>query len=133
MIMRSAVLSWRISMCARGSPSTSNRSASAPAFTTPSSPGRPMSSPPSLVAAKRVSIGEKPRILTKTQRSFAYVPCGVQREAIVAAGEDPDAALAHACHRLDGDFQLVLEGPRLLGRDAPLPARARQAIGEAER
>ena len=45
-------------MSASGSPSTSRRSASAPGFTTPSSPGRPISSPPSRVAATIVSIAK---------------------------------------------------------------------------
>src|SRR5678815_2066574 len=52
-----------------------------------------------------------------------------EHEAVVASGKDPDAALAHARDRLDGDLQLALEGARPLGRDAPLSHRLRQVVG----
>src|SRR5438445_126504 len=71
MITRSAWRSCKTAMSASGSPSTSSRSASAPGLMTPSSPGLPMSSPPRRVAATSVSMAEKPRILTKIQRSRA--------------------------------------------------------------
>ncbi len=49
------------------------------------------------------------------------------RKAVVAAGQDPDAALSHALHALDGALQLVVIAHLLghRGRDAPLASVVR--------
>src|SRR5207237_3625880 len=55
-----------------------------------------------------------------------------EREAVVAPGQDADAALAHATEDVDAHLELALEGRRALGGDAPLARRLAQVVGDAE-
>src|SRR5438094_1216095 len=54
-------------------------------------------------------------------------------EAVVAAGQHADPALAHAVHGLDGHRELALERRRALGGHAPLAGGLAQVVGDAER
>ena len=55
-----------------------------------------------------------------------------EREAVVAPGQDADAALAHATEDVDAHLELALEVRRALGGDAPLARRLAQVVGDAE-
>ena len=59
----------------------------------------------------------------------------VPGEAVVAAGEDADTALAHPTHRIDGNLQLLHETARAdhLGCEAPVAAGVAGLVREAER
>src|SRR2546422_1396567 len=54
-------------------------------------------------------------------------------EAVVAAGQHADPALAHTVHGLDGHRELALERRRALGGHAPLAGGLAQVVGDAER
>src|SRR5437867_9652222 len=54
-------------------------------------------------------------------------------EAVVAAGQHADPALAHTVHGLDGHRELALERRRALGGHAPLAGGLAQIVGDAER